>query len=152
MFLVKIEKQIDNIAEADAYEKTKHVSVSTVIIGPGKKTGQLLTPKKEPTQTKVTDMTDATSQEIDFTVEINNSFDDAIDDADESGLQEDIDIDQNQDHTTDTKKSENKIAKRYNEFRKGNTDEADLFEDKKPQVSVPTVIELGIGNRNVTDA
>ena len=114
------------------------MSDSTVIIGPGEKTGQLqlLTPKKEPIQTKVADMTDAASQEIDFTIEINNSFEDAVYDGDESRLQEDIETDQNQNSTIDTN---NTIAKRYGNSGKENTDGADLYEDKKPQVYVPTV-------------
>ena len=86
-------------------------------------------------------MTDVTSQEIDFTIEINNSFDDAIEDGDESRLQEDIENEQNQNHTIDTN---NTIAKRYGNFGKGNTDGADLYEDKNPQLSVPIVTtELG---------
>ena len=139
ILLVKIEKQIGNIAEADVYEEMKPVSCSAGIIGPGRKTGKLLTPKKEPAPSKISDMTDATSQEIDFTTEINNSLDDAVDDGDECELHE---IDQNQDRTIDTNRSANKVAKHYNKFRKGNADEANLSEDKKPQVSVPTVITL----------
>ena len=131
---------MDDIPEADAYEETKaQVSVPEVItVGPGKRIGKLLTPKEEPTPSKITDMTDANSQEIDFTIEVNTSFHDAIAEGDESGLKWDIEIDQSQDHAVDTNKSANKIAKRYSEPRKGHADEA----DKKLQVSVPTVITL----------
>ena len=116
ILLVKREKQIDETAEADLNEDNKRqLSVPAVNVRPRQKSTKSLTPKKEHTTSEASDMSDATSQETDFTVAGTDDLDDDFGDGDESGLEEELEMD----HTTDTNKIAKKIAKGYSKPRKG---------------------------------
>ena len=116
-----MEPQNGHSIKEEPNEKNLRVKVPAVVIGPGRKETKSL---KRKVASKGSPVNKSTSEEA----AINDALDDDFDDGDESGLEEESEIDQDQEHTIDT----DKIVKRNSKHRKG----------KKPKTKVPFFLHL----------